>query len=148
MAEIPELRVAACMTTRIVSVGMDDSLRAVREIFEHVRFHHLLVIERHRLVGVVSDTDFLEATSPNIGRAAETTRDLATLNKRVHQIMTRHPETIRSEATLAEAIRRFDESGVSFLPVLNDDETVAGVLSWRDIIRALARSGEDGEARA
>ncbi|MEE4298310.1 MAG: CBS domain-containing protein [Pseudomonadales bacterium] len=99
-------------------------------------------------MGVVSDTDFLEATSPNIGRAAETTRDLATLNKRVHQIMTRHPETIRREATLAEAIRRFDESGVSFLPVLNDDETVAGVLSWRDVIRALARAAEDGEARA
>ncbi|MEE4298309.1 MAG: hypothetical protein V2J24_02605 [Pseudomonadales bacterium] len=43
MAEIPELPVAACMTRRIVSVGMDDSLQAVREIFEHVRFHHLLV---------------------------------------------------------------------------------------------------------
>lgn len=148
MAEIPELRVGECMTTRIVSVGMDDSLRAVREIFEHVRFHHLLVIEHGRLMGVVSDTDFLEATSPNLGRAAETTRDLATLNKRVHQIMTRHPETIRRDATLADAIRRFDESGVSFLPVLNDDETVAGVLSWRDIIRALVRGGEGGAAGA
>jgi len=134
------------MTTRIVSVDMDDTLGAVREIFEHVRFRHLLVIERRRLVGVVSDTDFLEATSPNIGRAAETTRDRATLNKRVHQIMTRHPETIRRSASIAEAIHRFDETGVSFLPVLDDDDVVAGVLSWRDIIRALARGAEQDAA--
>lgn len=132
------------MTTRVVSVGMDDTLRAVGEIFEHVRFRHLLVIERRRLVGVVSDTDFLEATSPNLGRAAETTRDRATLNKRVHQIMTRHPETIGRGATLLEAIRRFDATGVGFLPVLDEDETVAGVLSWRDLIRALARGAEAG----
>jgi hypothetical protein len=40
------------------------------------------VDEHKNLSGVVSDRDLLRALSPYVGSAAETERDLATLNKR------------------------------------------------------------------
>ena len=87
------------MSTPVVTVEMDDSLRAVKEIFDNSQFHHVLVVESGKLFGVVSDRDLLKAISPNIGTAAELNRDLATLKKKVHQIVTRNPVTLGSECT-------------------------------------------------
>ena len=71
------------MTARVVTVEMDDRLEIVKEIFDTMNFHHLLVVnEQKTLSGVVSDRDLLRAISPYVGSAAETARDLATLNKR------------------------------------------------------------------
>jgi len=53
------------MTARIVTVEMDDRLEVVKEIFDTMHFHHLLVIDEHRkLSGVLSDRDLLRALSP------------------------------------------------------------------------------------
>ena len=88
------MRVEGIMTTRLVTVGFDDTLATVKGIFDAVKFRHLLVIEEGELQGVVSDRDLLRAVSPFIGSTVETVRDIATLNKRVHQIMTRKPITL------------------------------------------------------
>ena len=91
------------MTSRVVTIGMDDSLEVIREIFKKVRFHHLLVVDNEKLVGVISDRDVLKAISPYVGTMSETDRDRATLNKRVHQIMSHHPVTVRHSCSLQEA---------------------------------------------
>ena len=45
------------MSKTVVTVEMDDMLRTVKEIFDHMKFHHLLVVEAGKLFGVVSDRD-------------------------------------------------------------------------------------------
>ena len=130
------------MSRRVVSVGMDDTLKDVREIFEHVRFHHLLVMENGRLVGVISDRDLLKAVSPYASTQSERPRDAATLRKRVHQIMTRKPITIDVDGGVLEAIRIFIDDKISCLPVLNKDGSVAGILTWRDILKAIVATVE------
>lgn len=59
-----EMTVGDPMTRHIVSVSMDDPLQRVRAAFEAYGFHHLLVIENERLVGVISDRDLLRNLSP------------------------------------------------------------------------------------
>ncbi|EKD27862.1 MAG: hypothetical protein ACD_79C00519G0004, partial [uncultured bacterium] len=54
------------ITRTIVSVEMDDTLAEVRNIFNHVKFHHLLVMNKERLVGIISDRDLLKELSPRI----------------------------------------------------------------------------------
>lgn len=127
------------MTARIVTVEMDDRLEVVKEIFDTVSFHHLLVVDEHKkLSGVLSDRDLLRALSPYVGSAAETARDLATLNKRVHQIMTRHPITLRQESAIDEAVKLLLENGISCIPVVDSDFKPVGIVSWRDLLRTLA----------
>ncbi len=80
------MSVEKIMSKTAVTVEMDDSLRTVKEIFDKTRFHHLLVVESGKLIGVISNRDLLKVLSPNIGTVHETARDAACLNKRVHQI--------------------------------------------------------------
>src|ERR1700684_1104851 len=126
------------MTARVVTVEMDDRLEAVKEIFDTMSFHHLLVVDEHKkLSGVVSDRDLLRALSPYVGSAAETARDLATLNKRVHQIMTRHPITLRPQSTVADAVNLLLAHRISCVPVVDDDFKPIGIVSWRDLLKSL-----------
>jgi acetoin utilization protein AcuB len=124
------------MTTRVVSVEMDERLRQVKEIFDAVKFRHLLVVGGDkRLQGVVSDRDLLKAISPFIGSLAETTRDAATLNKRVHQIMARNPVTIGPNATIADAVALFRVHRISCLPVVDANFRAVAIVSLRDLLK-------------
>lgn len=128
------------MSKQPVSVSPDDTLAVVKDIFDHVKFHHVLVVENGELLGVISDRDLFKALSPNIGTAAETTRDLATLKKKVHQVMRRKPVCLPEHAKVRDAIHVFNTEGVSCIPVVNSDNQPLGILSWRDIIKALDRT--------
>ena len=129
------------MTARIVSVEMDDKLEVVKEIFDTKSFHHLLVVDdQKKLSGIVSDRDLLRALSPYVGSAAETSRDLATLNKRVHQIMTRQPITLRPQSTIKEAVSLLLAHGISCIPVVDDELKPVGIVTWRDLLKSLATS--------
>jgi len=130
--------VSEIMSAKPVTVEMDDRLGAVKEIFDSVRFHHLLVVENDRLFGVLSDRDLLKALSPNLGTAAQTDRDVASLNKRVHQIMTRKPITLHPENSVMEAIQVFNTHRISCIPIVDREQRPVGVLSWRDVLRSLA----------
>lgn len=134
------LNVAQLMSAQPVSVSPDDSLAVVKEIFDHVKFHHVLVVEHGILLGVLSDRDLFKALSPHIGTAAETPRDLATLKKKVHQVMPRKLVTLQPQAKVMDAIHLFNTAGVSCIPVVDSKNQPQGILSWRDIIRALDRT--------
>jgi acetoin utilization protein AcuB len=129
---------SAAMTTRLVTVEIDDPLEVVKQIFDSVKFHHLLVVDSNKkLCGVISDRDLLRALSPYIGTASENARDTATLKKRVHQIMTRQPVTLPPDATLADAVTLFLEHRVSCVPIVGPGFRAIGILSWRDVLKSL-----------
>lgn len=132
------LKLAGVMSTRLVTVEIDDPLEVVKEIFDSVKFHHLLVVDSaKKLCGVISDRDLLRALSPYIGTASENARDTATLKKRVHQIMTRQPVTLPPEATVADAVKIFLEHRVSCIPVVGPGFRAVGIVSWRDVLKSL-----------
>ena len=128
--------IATIMTTRVATVHMDDSLRIIAEIFENARFHHLLVVEGKELCGIISDRDLLKASSPFLNTVNEQARDLALMNRKAHQIMTRNLVTVTPETSIEDAARLLVQSGVSCLPVVTVDGNLAGILSWKDLFKA------------
>jgi acetoin utilization protein AcuB len=130
------MNLRSIMTTRVVSVELDDALEVVKGIFDSVKFHHLLVIDSSKkLCGVISDRDLLRALSPYVGTLSENARDTATLKKRVHQIMTRQPITLPPEATVNDAIDLFLNHRVSCIPIVDKNFKPVGIVSWRDILK-------------
>lgn len=129
------MQVREFMTSKVVCVELDDSLQVVKEIFDNTRFHHLLVVDANKLRGVISDRDLLKAISPNVGSAAETERDAATLKKRAHQIMSRNLVTLHPEATLEEVVDVFTCCRISCIPIVDDSGNVEGIISWRDLLK-------------
>lgn len=130
--------IAKLMSTNPVTVGMDDPLSHVKALFDKTGFRHLLVIENEKLVGIISDRDLLKVISPNVESTLATAKDLASLNRKAHQIMTRKPYVLETQASLKDAINLFNAHKISCIPVVSRAGRPLGVLSWRDIIRALA----------
>ena len=134
-----------CIRDRVVTVDADDRLATLRELFQQTGFHHLVVMDAGQVRGIISDRDLLAAISPNIGTPAETAKDLATLNKLAHQIMSRALVTLRPDEDLQTAIQRLNEYRVSGLPVINDKNQPLGILTWRDVLRQAEKSGFNGD---
>lgn len=143
------MRVDQIMTRRIVTVGMDDSLREVAALFDAHRFHHLLVVDAGRLVGIVSDRDLLRHISPFVGKLSEREQDTATLRKHVHQIMSRNLLTVPESASLKQAADAMLSRRVSCLPVIDERGVAVGLVTIHDLLRALAQSvaASPGSAR-
>ncbi|HEC13452.1 MAG TPA: CBS domain-containing protein [Acidiferrobacteraceae bacterium] len=125
------------MTQPVVTVTMDDSLRLIREIFSKMKFHHLLVIEHDKLVGVISDRDLLKQISPSLDTSAATLQDMAVLDRPVHQIMSRNLVTLTKDASIKTAIQTFLNKEVSCIPIVDSENRVEGIVSWKDVFRSL-----------
>lgn len=126
------------MSRQLVTVALDDRVGLVRDLFLNYRFHHLLVVERKKLLGVISDRDLFKNLSPFIGRElAERSQDLALLDRRVHQIMTRKLVTVMPDTALINAVQVMVSQGVSCLPVINEQRCAVGIVSWKDLFRAM-----------
>ena len=131
------------MTSRVVTIEMDDSLQVIQEVFRKVKFHHLVVVDEGKIVGIISDRDFFKAISPFVNTISETVRDRATLEKRAHQIMSRNPLTVPKTCLIEHAAQTMLKRGVSCLPVTNADGMVKGILTWKDIFKAFLQSEPD-----
>lgn len=132
------MNVEHIMSTNVVTIRDDSRLDQAKALFETHKFHNLLVTDKSGyLVGVLSDRDLFKAISPNIGLASERDRDLATLNKRVHQIACRTVISTTQTANFNEAINLFKENKISCIPVISENNKPVGILSWRDIISVL-----------
>lgn len=129
------MRIVDIMKQRVATIGMDDTLETVRDFFAAAPFHHLLVLEEEQLVGILSDKDLYKALSPFLGSGSENQRDRDTLQRRVHQIMTRSPVTISPQGSIAEACDLLLARGISCLPVLENGQVV-GIVTWRDLLRS------------
>ncbi len=134
------MSVATIMTKQPFTLGLDQTLADVKALFDRRHIHHVLVTEKQKLVGVVSDRDLLKNLSPAIGTAAQTTKDLATLNKKVHQVMSRDLIVLQEHDDILDAIRLFNEHNISCLPVVNAKHHPVGIVSWRDILKAMTKA--------
>jgi len=114
---------------------MDDTIGTLREIFENVEFHHLLVVDGRQLVGIISDRDVLKAISPFLHTLSEHTRDLSILNRKAHQIMTRKPITVSKDTRIEAAASLLLKNNISCLPVTSPEGKINGVVTWKDVLR-------------
>lgn len=55
--------------------------------------------------------------------------------------------TVRPDTTVAELLATLAEHGIGAAVVSNDGRTVEGIVSERDVVRAMARDGSDSLAR-
>ncbi|MBN2317932.1 MAG: CBS domain-containing protein [Acidobacteria bacterium] len=130
------------MTPHVVTVGMDDELLTIQVLFESFQFHHLLVLgENDVLVGVISDRDLLKHISPFIATLVERPIDLRTLKRKAHQIMSRKSITATKEQSLNDAAALMIENNISCIPIIRRDQTIEGIVSWKDIMKHLVQKG-------
>ncbi|MGH7133258.1 MAG: CBS domain-containing protein [Phycisphaerales bacterium] len=142
------MNVEAIMTRDVVTVSMDDTVGTVREIFHTHEFHHLVVVEDGRVVGVVSDRDLLKNLSPFVGTKTERSQDAWCLEKRVHQIMRRQLVSVKPETQVKVAMALLMHHGVTCLPIVDDQQRCHGIVTWHDFMSYALECGvEPGAMR-
>lgn len=129
------MTLGSIMTKHVISVSMDDTLKTIREVFDRYRFHHLVVLDRCRLVGVITDRDLLMHISPFVGKPSERAMDAASLQRHAHQIMTRQVITGTPETSIGDAALIILNNHISCLPVVDPFGAVVGIVTWRDLLR-------------
>ena len=75
------------------------------------------------------------------GRARPPTTRSFVINVTVRDVMSRHPITVGPDATLLDALVLMRGQKVSGLPVVDEASKLVGVLSQRDVARALKTAG-------
>jgi acetoin utilization protein AcuB len=135
--------VESIMTRKVFKVKMDDTIGTIREIFENVKFHHLLVMEGKKIIGIISDRDVLKAISPFLGTLSEHNYDLATLNRKAHQIMAHKPVTVYKDMSIKMAANILLNNNISCLPVVSPEGDIEGIVTWKDILRYYIKGNEE-----
>ncbi len=127
--------VGVIMISRVVTIQLDETLFVIRDLFQKVKFHHLVVVDQGKVVGIVSDRDFFKAMSPLVDTSLEPGRDRAILEKRAHQIMSHYPVTVLKSCPIEKAARIMLKCRFSCLPVTNPDHIVEGILTCKDLCK-------------
>ena len=142
------MNVDSIMTRHVLTVSMDSTLRHVRDLFADHGFHHAVVTEHRRVVGIVSDRDLLANISPFLGKPSERSVDAASLDRKVHQIMSRKLISVTRETPVTDAARTILEHRISCLPVLDAQGGCVGIVTWRDVLRWVIKEGASNRVDA
>ena len=129
------MKITEIMSSPPITGTLDDFLSEVKEMLAVNNIKHLVIIEEGKLMGVLSERDLLLAISPYVNSNVYTTRDLATLNQRVGQILERHPLYLDDQSELEDALDMFDKNHISCIPIVDADFVPVGVVTKSDIIR-------------
>lgn len=132
------------MTPHVIAVDSDATIEDAMATMERFSVHHLVVEDRGKFVGVISDRDLLRHISPFAGTINERPRPATTLRQRLFTVATYRPVSVPAGTPLAEAARLLLERDISCLPVLGHDGRVSGVLTSRDLVRGLVHALEQG----
>lgn len=119
-----DTEVAVIMTTNLTTATPADPLVEVARLFRNVSFHHLPVVAGDRLLGIISDRD----VSNWLAGPKEPDQSAS-------DIMSKEPVTVHSTTSVETASILLLEHRFSCLPVVNDQHSLVGILTWKDLLR-------------
>jgi CBS domain-containing protein len=143
------VRVKDLMTINVVSVPPETPLKEVGELLADRRISGLPVVDgQGRVLGVVSEADILLKQGEPAERRgvlawliARKPDELKLLARRAGEAMTSPAITVEGDAPAHEAARTMTERQINRLPVV-DGETLVGIVTRADIVRAFSRTDE------
>lgn len=123
----------------LVTIGPEESLSKVKEIFDAHKFHHIPVVHFREIVGIVSRTDFEHF----MGGASHYEEDkyvneLRLERTQVKEIMIKRLGKVAPDDRINVALEVFLINRFHALPVVEDGELV-GILTPFDIMTALSK---------
>ncbi len=130
--------VSSLMTGEVISVGPEDTIKTIEQLFQQHRIHHIPVVEDEKLVGIVSKSDYLffkrgfndETTDNRIDEFRMKTR-------KVKDIMTKGIAKLGPSERIGVAVEVFKENLFHAIPVVEEGKLV-GMITTFDIIKKLS----------
>ena len=125
------------MNRGAVNIDANDSLTEAINMVNRLNIGRLMVMQKGKLVGIVTDRD-LRRAAPSNATDLEIHEMRYLLDKvKIKEIMTPNPVTVGQHDAVAHAAKIMNEKKISGLPVVDQANRVIGVLSRSDILRSV-----------
>jgi len=133
------MRIKDMMTKNPISVDSDTYVLDAQRIMKENNIRRLPVVEKGKLLGIVTKHDILEASpSPATSLSVHELNYLLSKMK-VKEIMKKNPLTLAPDTPFEEALKIGQEKKIGSFPVVENGKLV-GIATESDIVRFLTRA--------
>ncbi|AAY79831.1 CBS domain-containing protein [Sulfolobus acidocaldarius] len=114
------------MRSPVISVDKKTKISEIAKIMTEKNIGSVIVTENNKPIGIITERDIVRAIGK--GKNLESTAE---------EIMTVSLITIREDSPIAGALSLMRQFNIRHLPVINDKRELVGILSIRDVARAI-----------
>lgn len=126
-----EMKVEQVMVKDVITVSPHSLMSELRELLRDKRISGVPVMDRNRLVGMVSIEDFIKCLTEG------------KMHSPIRERMNRNVRTLYDNEPLVHAVEEFDRLGFGRFPVINrKNKKLVGIITKGDIIQGLLKKLE------
>src|SRR5690625_1009120 len=137
-----EVPVSEIMSTKLVTIHPSLSLYKDKKIFHSYNIRYLQVVEKNKLVGMISYTDILRISFADLDENDESIIPMIYEMYSIPQIMTRVPVFVEATTSIKETAEILAHQSFHSLPVLEEGKLV-GIVTTTDLINYLLDQYQD-----
>ncbi|MHC4365341.1 MAG: CBS domain-containing protein [Planctomycetota bacterium] len=126
------LQMGDVMNMDVITICPDQTITSAAQIMDENKISCLVVVEDTKVVGIITETDFLK----RVGLGKNDFNEV-----RVADIMSSPVESILPDFSILEASRIAIDKHIKKLPILRRDGQLVGIVTQTDLIRALTSYG-------
>ncbi len=126
-----ELKIGDVMVRRILTVGPDTRMRDFKTLMRDNRISGTPVVQEGKLAGIISIEDLIRALEQGEMEAP------------VRRFMTTQIHTIDVRDSVGQALKRFAQTRVGRLPVVDEQGGLVGIITPDDVTRGVLRALQD-----
>lgn len=116
--------VSDVMSAPVLTTPADSTVAAVGERMQDAGVGSVIVVDQGRPVGILTERDMVRVAAAGVAASAAS----------VSEWMTADPDTVAPDSGVAEAYQRLSDKGYRHFPVVDDDGSLVGVVSLRDLL--------------
>lgn len=135
--------VADYMTRNVRTVTRELSVRELNEMFERDDFNTYPVEEDTQIIGLVTKFDVLKCFAFTPSQMVPRYDDL--MNRTVADIMISAFIYVAADTRLTRVLQLMVEHRIRSIPVIDNEHRLVGIITRRDVLRALSASAESGK---
>ena len=148
------MQVKKIMTKKVIFVKPSNKVVEVADLLTAHRIHGVPVVDKGKVVGIITETDFFVKDVPNlfipsyidflkqskfahkVSKKKKQEMDKL-LDAKAEDIMTKNCFTVRENMEVSELIKIFKEKKLFTFPVVNKAQKIVGVITQADIIKLI-----------
>lgn len=132
------MRVRDLMTKNPITIDSETLVMDARKIMEENNIRRLPVVDKGKLVGIVTMHDILMASPSPATSLSIYELNYLLARMKVKEIMKKNPITVTPDTTFEEALRIGQEKKIGSFPVMEDGKLV-GITTESDLVRFVIR---------
>ena len=123
------------MTEKLTVATPDHTFSQLMNFLNLSDIHHLPVMEREQIIGIISLTDLMKTLHKRLNSGASMVMSDLDNELKVRDIMTAAPVTISPDAEIEDAVGLLISNHFHALPVVQDDKLL-GIVTDYDLLQA------------